>query len=138
MERINGAIFVVLMGLLSACGSQVNIDFECPSPDGSLIATFYTESGGGAAGWIAGRVNLRRKDEPFSPKKFVFQMSHGYQARIDWSKANTLSIGYPFGADVSREASDFDPRLSIELKPYPSEDESFIDQSAAGCVRTDH
>lgn len=48
---------------------DVGIGWEAVSPDKKNIATFYTISGGGAAGYVLTRLNIRPNHQKFKPTK---------------------------------------------------------------------
>jgi hypothetical protein len=129
------ALVLLLTGLLLGCGREVRTIFECPSADGSLIASFFSVSGGGAAGWSTTRIGLRRKGEQFNPDQFVLEMTQGYDAHLTWSEPNTLSIGYPDSATIRHrsDSTDAGPLVELKLTPHPSSQGLFLDESLGQC-----
>lgn len=129
------ALVLLSAALQLGCGREVRTIFECPSPDGSLIASFYSVSGGGAAGWSATRIGLRQRGEQFNPDQFVLEMTQGYDTHLTWSAPNTLSIGYPDSATVRHrsESTEAAPLVKIEFTPHPSSQGLFLDESLDRC-----
>ena len=64
------------------------------SPDNKFIATTFYYSGGGAAGWTGRKVNIRKSDEDFSDREFVFSASSGTDIQTVWENDSTLQINY--------------------------------------------
>jgi hypothetical protein len=74
-----------------------------PSPDGRLIADYYTISGGGGAGWSEDYVRIRRAGQPFRASRWdlsllssdaVFKASSGKKLMIRWRSNTHLEITY--------------------------------------------
>lgn len=86
---------------------DVGIGREAVSPDGKNTATFYTISGGGAAGYVLTRLNLRPNHQKFKPTKesndFVFELRHGEDLDLQWQGNNRLKVVYEAGADTYRQ-----------------------------------
>jgi len=91
---------VVLLSL-SACGSEkTDILFECPSADGSLIATVYRVSHGDREYDRETKLNLRPAASAFDDAMFSFSIRHGYDAIIRWSAADKLEFTYPLDSEL--------------------------------------
>ena len=60
-------------------------------------------SGGGAAGWLFLRVNLRRTEDAFYTSDYVFEMNHGYQCELNWNGNAHLIGTYPAEAKVQKQ-----------------------------------
>src|SRR2546427_6888872 len=58
-------VLLISMGLVS-CGGATNINLylECPSPNHSVVAVLWSESGGGAAGWSQQLLSIQAADVP--------------------------------------------------------------------------
>lgn len=70
------------------------------SPDGTVIADYYQNGGGGATGGVADIVALRRSDEPFRRRRdYVFGAVDARVVTIRWLGNRTLEITYPKGLD---------------------------------------
>jgi hypothetical protein len=73
------------------------------SPDGQHVATIYSASGGGAAGWCTQYVAITKKDVPFdvvtkdkeSPLQ-VFNTTCRSEIALDWKDNKSLLITYSF------------------------------------------
>ena len=89
---------------------DVFIGPEAVSPNGKKVATFYTISGGGAAGYVLTRLNLRPQNRKFSATKesddFVFELRHGLDPSLQWQGNNRLKVVYEAGADTYRKLSE--------------------------------
>lgn len=74
---------------------RVDIVVTSASPDQEYVATVYTVSGGGAAGYIYRLVNLRRHGEPFDPEKgIIFQATRTQNITVTWRGGESLTISY--------------------------------------------
>lgn len=119
--------------LLQGCSRSVERIFDCASADGEKVASFYRVFGGGAAGWQLMRVSLRREEETFEADDFIFEMSHGYDVRLEWSDSQSLVIGYPDTARVEKKPGSEADSVAISLRMLASVDGSFADSEDAGC-----
>lgn len=131
--RHRAVVPILASNIVSGCKGESTREslLTCPSPDGAHIAEFYRESGGGAAGWQAEYVSVRRADgEP----TVILQMSRGYDVVLNWQSPTVLEIGYPDDARVVRWQSDFDFAMQgtdltvwrSYLRRVPSQDGSFV------------
>ncbi len=82
---------------------DVSIDKEIASPDGKSVATFYIIFGGGAAGYVNTRLQIRPKNQPFKEnEKYVFDMSHSDEHQVEWKDNRHLIVVYPSDASILR------------------------------------
>jgi hypothetical protein len=95
--------------------------FECPSPDGRRVAAFYTESGGGAAGWAYEHVEVRSPDD--AAPSVVLTLKNADRVLITWRDTNRVRIRYPDSARVDHWQSWFGRMANglVELSPLASE-----------------
>src|SRR4051794_11638658 len=101
------------MALVSVgCGFDVDVELECPSPDGLLTAILFSESGGGAAGWFTYQLSLQPGNR--SPILANWNSSRsvslltvdeaGDEVTIDWETNERLTIvGLPTLPHVLQE-----------------------------------
>jgi hypothetical protein len=119
--------------LCLACGSgESRVIFECSSPSAETIASFYSSSGGGAAGWALLRIGVRPAGVALDPESYVFQMRHGYDAQLEWSSDTDLVIRYPDSAELDVKTPTAGS-VSVRYEPLPSSQGVFADGSAEGC-----
>lgn len=87
-----------------------------PSPTGSLVATAYTVSGGGAAGYVYEVVNIRRTADPFDCESGVVFVTTDAGAKVAWTGNDALSINGPGTASAITKLSSWgeDGRVHIE------------------------
>ena len=124
---------VILLALsLTAC-SETRRVFDCASPNGQLIATFYTIGGGGAAGSLDEYVSVRPSTSKFDENDWVFTLTHGYDVRLSWTGPQSLEIGYPDSARTSISPTKR-ADVAINVVPLPSNGGSLAD-SLKGCIR---
>ena len=121
VSRREGAVrrqwlgLVALMVLLAVgavrygCAPVVRTGADCPSPDGSIIATAFLEMGGGAAGWTVGGVSLRAAGDPFATEPSPYSATRVAGACIRWTGSRQLVLGTSFGG------STLERRTSIEV-----------------------
>jgi hypothetical protein len=86
--------------------SNWKIDNIVKSPDDGYVATIYTISGGGAAGWCEQRIEINSKDKPFDMEKtkgadFCFSADCGKVLQVKWESTNSIQIKYTIGDGVS-------------------------------------
>ena len=111
--------WLLLPILFSGCGpSIVEIVMECPSPDGKLLAVFWWQGGGGAAGWASQYLTIQAAGVPASsaPSRaglnaYVLNMSHGYDVRLTWKDGKTLEVEYPSSARIDEAVHEY-PRAT--------------------------
>ncbi|NWF39047.1 hypothetical protein F3F96_07865 [Mariprofundus sp. NF] len=99
---IRTVLTAALMLLLSGCGAGEKADvlYECPSPDGSLIATLYRVSDGAREIDRETRLNVRPATTAFNDSMFSFAMRHGYDAIVRWSSEQQLEFVYPLDSEL--------------------------------------
>ncbi len=99
MKAIAAAL---LLCLLNACGMNEKTDvmFECPSPSGEKIATFYRISHGDNPIYHEMKLNIRNASSTFDANMASFSFKHGYDAIIHWQSEHAIDIEYP--ADSER------------------------------------
>jgi len=124
-DTIKLACFLVLISTV-AC-DEVRIESTSRSPDDKYLASFYSMSGGGAAGWVALRVNLRRTGDAFYTSDYVFEMNHGYQCELNWKGNAQLLVTYPAEAGVRKQDSQWN-EVTISYETKPSRGGMFIDK----------
>jgi len=98
------------------------------SPDGKYLATFWDESGGGAAGWCGRHINVYKKDANFvldtteeNRKTRVFDVRCGSVVEMNWESTNQLHVAftvekYGMSASMNSESKDGAVKISYELK----------------------
>lgn len=75
---------------------------EAQSPDGTHIATAYIDMGGGAAGWCAVEVNIRRPGTELPPNEDVFSARCSTEVKLSWGSSDLLTVEFtPAEADFS-------------------------------------
>jgi len=90
------AVLIAAASVSAACGRDPRRVNLFVSPDGSLIADVYTDSGGGAVGWVTESVQLRRHEERFRFKDdVVFSADCHCTLRVVWKSPTELEIAYP-------------------------------------------
>src|SRR4051812_40910982 len=73
------------------CGHDVDPPRSFTSPDGALVADSYVLGGGGAAGWVAERVRLRRSNESFrDDDRYVLELISGRIVEVRWLNKDVL------------------------------------------------
>ena len=83
-------------------GGQYEILFECPSPDGSKIATVYYIANGDRAVDRETRLNVRPAAASLDSDMFSFSVRHGYDAIIRWRESDYLELAYPEDSELIR------------------------------------
>ncbi len=137
------SLWLVASAGLVACDSGVfYAKFECSSPGQQHVATFFVNSGGGAAGWQVEKVNVRRTDEVIDFEEFSFSMSHGYDLAIKWNDDLSLSVYYPHGADIdlaqsivygSDQSPNYDEILDVRYFGVDAKEGFFVNHET-GCL----
>ncbi len=135
-------LLVVLVAGCSFSGAppeavDLTVWCECSSPDGRLIASFYTQSGGGAAGWVYDYVSVRSADAPLDIDAPVMAMVRGQNTRLTWVDRRTLQVEHPSGATVlSSRPEIVTPfgSVGISYVPHPRDDSRLAGQSGCGPV----
>jgi len=111
---------IILMSLVSfnlvaikSCGSRssdvdVDIISTIVSPNKEYVATIYYISGGGAAGYVYGLVNLRRQEDTFNPKKgIIFQVTHTQNITVMWKDDVHLMIKHSKPSSLLTQAKEW-------------------------------
>jgi hypothetical protein len=89
--------------------SFTKVGMQCPSPDSRLIAVFWVQGGGGAAGWMEQLVtvvpsNVRAADVPSRSMSedypYVLKLAHAENVRLRWRDDRSLRVEYPDSALV--------------------------------------
>lgn len=87
--------------MLAACSAQqTDVMFECASPSGEKIATFYRISSGDRPGDQTMKLNIRPADRPFDAGMHSFAFRHGYDAILHWDSDSALRVEYPQGSKI--------------------------------------
>lgn len=82
---------------------DIYVTKEVASPDGKNVASFYTISGGGAAGYVVNRLKIRPANQAFkADENYVFDMRHGDDIHLEWRDDDYLILTYPAQADIYR------------------------------------
>jgi hypothetical protein len=107
--------------VLSSCDLTATVKVSEKSPDGALIADWYTLSGGGAAGASSDEVSLRRSSEPFRLKRdSVFgAVDSDDQIGLKWLSNRELEIVYPAGASLMNRPSTTWQDVTIRYREVP-------------------
>ncbi len=83
-------------------GEKSELLLECPSPDGSRIATIYYVSDGDRAVDRETKINVRPAASSLDDSMFSFSMRHGYDAIIHWKGNHQLELTYPEDSELIR------------------------------------
>ncbi len=91
--------------LIGGCGfaDKTDVMFECNSPSGQLVATFYRVSSGDRPGDQALSINIRPMHSPFNSGMHSFSFRHGYDAIIHWDSDHAMRIDYPRGSEITHQ-----------------------------------
>ncbi len=86
-----------LVVLLSACGlsEKTDVMFECPSPSGDKIATFYRVSHGDNPINHEMKLNIRKRGNAIDTDMASFSFQQGFDAIIHWQSEHVIDIEYP-------------------------------------------
>jgi len=110
----NASILLVL--LAAGCGGSHIPGGDVEPPGGAHVATFFGRSGGGAAGWSAQYVSVRRAADAFNPDVgWVFELSHVGEVCLAWADAKTLELTIPSTGEVRLELAAVDG-ISVDLR----------------------
>ena len=106
---LNGFVLVASCSAIKAIQDEdVDIVTTSASPNKEYIATIYIVSGGGAAGYVYRLVNIRKRGEPFDPKKgIVFHMSGARELGLTWEDDKHLSIKHSKDAHIHIQAKEW-------------------------------
>jgi hypothetical protein len=91
--------------LVSACGvgETTDVMFECPSPSGEKIATFYRVSTGDRPGDQEMKINVRPASSTFDDGMHSFAFRHGYDAVIRWHSDTQMLVEYPEYSEITKQ-----------------------------------
>ncbi len=96
--------FLIMDGLVDNSPPDIHVTKEVVSPDGKNVASFYTISGGGAAGYVVIRLKIRPANQVFkSDENYIFEMRHGDDIDLEWRDDDYLIVTYPMDADIYRQ-----------------------------------
>jgi hypothetical protein len=96
---------------------------ETKSPNGTYVATSYSDMGGGAAGWCVAEVNVRKVGTELPPNEEIFAAHCGTKVELVWNSDDQLTIKFTpddidFGVTQFATSKDGSVRLKyIEGKP---------------------
>jgi hypothetical protein len=100
---------VLAVGTLAACAAPPDLEVVqvARSPDGRHVATAYTLSGGGAAGYVLYRVTLGApvRDQRALGQDDVAQLRHPDPLRLRWEGPAVLAIESGPGTSVDTVAA---------------------------------
>jgi len=99
-------LFVCMTALLlNSCGFSEKMDvmFECVSPSGNKVATFYRVSTGDRPGDTEMKMNIRLSDTAFRESMHSFSFKHGYDAIIHWDSDQLMRVEYPEYAELTHQ-----------------------------------
>ncbi len=98
-------LMLAILLVLTGCGAkeQTDVMFECPSPTGAKVATFYRVSTGERPGDQEMKLNIRPADSAFDAGMRSFSFRHGYDAVIHWDSESAMRIEYPQGSEVTNQ-----------------------------------
>jgi hypothetical protein len=113
-----------LLLLLTACGTEkTDVMFECPSPSGAKVATFYRVSTGDRPGDQTMKLNIRPAHKAFDAGMHSFAFRHGYDAIIHWDSESAMRVEYPRGSEITAQeqavfgsSQTFDPADTIGME----------------------
>lgn len=93
--------------LFSGCGASEKMDvmFECASPSGGKIATFYRITTGDRPGDQEMKLNIRATSTEFDDGMHSFSFRHGYDAIIRWNSDMEISVVYPADSELTYQES---------------------------------
>lgn len=105
MKRHNHTlVYTIALLLLGACSSsKTDVMFECPSPSGLKVATFYSVSTGERPGDQTMKLNIRPVGKAFDADMHSFSFRHGYDAIIHWESESAMQVEYPQGSEISAQ-----------------------------------
>lgn len=119
--------FVSTCMLLTSCAESSNsndwkVVSTLHSPKGEYVATVYTISGGGAAGWCEQRIEITSRNKPFDLERtkkeanFCFSASCGSKLQVIWKSETSLRIKYTIDdAGVSIYQRRIAPGLPVRI-----------------------
>jgi hypothetical protein len=125
---------LVVLQPLTACDHGTKLRFECPSPNKRFIASFYTMSGGGAAGWMYQYINVRPAGRALRDAQWRAKLKNARDLRLTWLDASRLRVEYPDSArlDDKRTSYGEDKAIAIDYVAQPKGAGGFAD-GTGGC-----
>ena len=96
-SRVNFVVAIHLCALVcTACAAGTpSLQESIRTPDGGIVADWYSVSAGGAAGSSIDRVRLRRTTETFvADDQYVFSAISGHTMKVTWIGQRQLEISY--------------------------------------------
>lgn len=123
--------------LLSSCGFSEKMDvmFECVSPSGHKLATFYRVSTGERPGDKEMKINVRPAGSVFDENMHSFSFKHGYDAIIHWDSDQIMRVEYPEYAERTHQETvifgssqtfNSDDRIKVLYQERPSTHGYFV------------
>jgi len=86
------------------------------SPNKEYLATVYIVWGGGAAGYVYRLVNIRKRSDPFDPKKgIVFYMTGATDLNLEWENNEHLIVTYSKLANVYTQAKAWGDKGEVQI-----------------------
>ena len=92
------------------------------APSGEYVATIYTVSGGGAAGWCEQRMEINATNNPFSMERaksgseYCFSASCRSEIEVLWeSHSEAVQVKYSIGSGVSTFQRRMAPNLPVRI-----------------------
>jgi hypothetical protein len=87
---------------------QIDIIATATSPSNDHVATVYTVSGGGAAGYAYRVVNLRKQSETFNPKKgVIFSATGTREVTCRWEDNEHLMVNHSKAGNIYTQAKEW-------------------------------
>jgi len=98
-------VLLAAIALLTACGPNAKIDvmFECPSPSGSKLATFYRVSHGDNPINHEMKINIRNTHRNFDDSMSSFTFKDGFDVIIHWDTDQAMRIIYPQDSTLTHQ-----------------------------------
>ncbi|MDQ6973043.1 MAG: hypothetical protein Q9M30_10365, partial [Mariprofundaceae bacterium] len=94
-------VFTVVL-LLNSCGTEkTDVMFECASPSGAKVASFYRVATGERPGDQTMKLNIRPAGAAFNAAMSSFSFRHGYDAILHWQSDSALRVEYPQGSEIT-------------------------------------
>jgi len=98
-------LMLAIVLVFAGCSSNEKTDvmFECPSPTGAKVATFYRVSTGDRPGDQEMKLNIRPAGAAFDATMDSFSFRHGYDAILHWGSESSMRVEYPQGSEVTNQ-----------------------------------
>ena len=95
---------------------QIEILSTATSSSNDYVATVYTVSGGGAAGYVYKVVNLRKQAESFDPKKgIIFSASGTREVSLQWEDNESLVVKHSKAGNIYTQAKQWGSGKKIRI-----------------------